>query len=296
MSAPAVSVVVPCYNGGRFLNQLLASLAAQTFRDFEIVIVDDGSGDEATIVKLSALPAGIKVVRQANAGLPAARNTGFRAAAGGFVLPLDCDDALAPTFLAETVAALRATPAEVAFVFTHMRATGALVGVFPRRFSRFDQLFLNKLPYCLLLRKTAWQQVGGYDETMRDGYEDWEFNIRLALAGFRGIEIARPLFTYYVSPDGMLMSRSARLHGRLWQDILRRHPQSYTWRNLRALRRRWREDGARFGYFTALMLVWSGRLLPARLVSALFYNGLKAAHWFRVQRGVLSAPQQASGH
>jgi GT2 family glycosyltransferase len=72
--------------------------------------------------------------------------------------------------------------------------------------NRFDQLFLNQLPYCMLIRKSAWQAAGGYDETMRDGSEDWEFNIRLSGAGFRGIELAKPLFVCSVRPDGMLLS------------------------------------------------------------------------------------------
>jgi glycosyltransferase involved in cell wall biosynthesis len=290
VTRPAVSVIVPCYNGGCFLDQMLASLEAQTFRDFETVIVDDGSTEPETIAMLSNLPAGIRVVRQENLGLAAARNTGFRDARADFVLPLDCDDALAPSFLTETVALLNAAPADVGFVFSDMRATGALGGILPRRFNRFDQLFLNRLPYCLLLRKSAWREVGGYDETMRDGYEDWEFNIRLTLAGYRGLGIDRPLFIYYVSPSGMLMSRSARLHGNLWRGILSRHHKAYHWRSLRRLRGRWQDPDTRFGLFSAMLLVRGGKLLPPRLVSAVFYQCLRLVHWLRVRRGILTGP------
>lgn len=289
MKQPAVSVIVPCYNGGRFLDQMLASLDAQTFRDFETVIVDDGSTDVETIQKLAALPSNIQIIRQENLGLAAARNAGFRQANADLVLPLDCDDALAPNFLADTVDLLGMAPSDVAFVFTDMQATGSLGGILPRHFSRFDQLFLNRLPYCLLLRKSAWEAVGGYDAEMRDGYEDWEFNIRLVLAGFRGIGISQPLFFYYVSPDGMLMSRSARLHGKLWRAILSRHRDSYNWRRLSSLRNNWRDQKTRFGLPAALLLVWGGKLLPARLVSAVFYRSLRLIHWLRVRRGILTS-------
>ena len=77
---PAVSVVVPCYNGARYIDGLLATLAAQTFRDFEIIIVDDGSNEE-TRAKLDTLDPSITVIRQRNQGPGAARNTGFRARA-----------------------------------------------------------------------------------------------------------------------------------------------------------------------------------------------------------------------
>ena len=92
---PSVSVIVPCYNGGRFLPQLLASLARQTFRDFEIIIVDDGSTDAATRQALDTLDPSVHVIRQANKGLSAARNAGIAAAAADLVLTLDCDDTAA---------------------------------------------------------------------------------------------------------------------------------------------------------------------------------------------------------
>ena len=294
MKQPAVSVIVPCYNGGRFIDQMLASLDAQTFRDFEIIIIDDGSNELDTIHKLGSLPADIKIVSQSNLGLAAARNTGFRQASANFVLPLDCDDALEPDFLKETVALLTAAPPEVAFVFTDMRTTGSFSGILPRYLSRFDQLFLNRLPYCLLLRKSAWQAVGGYDDMMRDGYEDWEFNIRLVVAGFRGLGIHRPLFLYYVSPHGMLMSRSARQHGNLWRAILSRHRDSYSWRSLRSLYRAWRDSKTRFGLVSAFLLVWGGKLLPVRLVSVMFYLALRQTHWLRLQRGILTSPGAVS--
>jgi glycosyltransferase involved in cell wall biosynthesis len=287
---PAVSIVVPCYNGGRFLDHVLASLDSQTFRDFETIIVDDGSTDADTAAKLQALPQSIKVVKQQNQGLAAARNTGFRVAAADFVLPLDCDDALAPSFLTEAVQILASAEPEVGFVFSDMQVSGALGGVLPRYLSRFDQLFLNRLPYSLLMRKSAWQSVGGYDTGMRDGYEDWEFNIRLVLAGWRGIRIARPLFIYHVSADGMLMSRSARLHGRLWRQIMKRHPDVYAVASLRRLYAAWHDANTRFSPWSGLALVWLGKIVPEWLIGALFFHALRATHWRRVRRGTLTSP------
>jgi glycosyltransferase involved in cell wall biosynthesis len=287
VTQPKISIVVPCYNAGRFLPALFASLAAQTFRDFEIVVVDDGSTDAATIAALDALPQDVRLVRQSNQGLAAARNSGFRAAVGKFMLPLDCDDALAPSFLQRAVPLLSNAPADVGFVFTDMRLIGALGGVLRRQFNRFNQLFHNRLPYCLLLRKSAWQNVDGYDASMRDGYEDWEFNIRLVLAGFKGVRIPEPLFVYYVSPDGMLMSRSARRHGQLWREILERHRSVYTWSNLRKLDHVWTDPGKRYSPFVGMLLVWGGWLLPRFIVSAIFFNSLQTLHRLRVRRGLI---------
>src|SRR3954464_6137947 len=107
MSAPELTIVVPCYNGGRLFDPMCAGLDRQTYRDFEIIIVDDGSTDADTKARLQNLPAGTSVIHQENNGLAAARNTGFKAARTEIVLPLDCDDVLEPAFLAEAMALLK---------------------------------------------------------------------------------------------------------------------------------------------------------------------------------------------
>jgi GT2 family glycosyltransferase len=285
VSEPAVSVIVPCYNGGRFLDDLCASLAAQTFRDFEAIVVNDGSTDEATLRKLASLEPPIHVVPQLNKRLPGARNMGFRAAKGEFLLPLDCDDRLDPSFLAETVAVLRKAPPDVGFAFAHVRLTGDMDGVMPRHFNRFDQLFLNQLPYCMLIRRAAWQTAGGYDEAMHAGMEDWEFNIRLLRAGFRGVEIAKPLLIYRVSRDGMLMSRTARQHGTVWRYIRSKHPDLY---RLPALIATWRSNRTVPGKVAPLKaagLLGLAKLLPESWFNRLFYRLLTATRARRVGRG-----------
>lgn len=291
MTTPAVSVVIPCFNGGRFLDNLLAGLAAQTFRDFEIVIVDDGSTEQGTRDKLAELERSVRVIRQENRGLPGARNTGFREARGEFVLPLDCDDNTEPTLLAETVAALRNAPESIGFVFTHMRLTGVTEGVLPRHFNQFDQLFHNRLPYCMLIRKSAWMAVGGYDEAMRDGYEDWEFNIRLTTAGFRGLEIAKPLFVYRVASEGMLLSKSARMHATLWRQIREKYPDLYS---LRGLRKAFRESYPGGGIGTLILVApvfGLTRTLPDAIVNQLLFYFLRVK---RHLRRVLALPRTAT--
>ncbi len=268
---PAVSVVVPCFNGGRFLDGLLTSLARQTFRDFDIIIVDDGSDDEATLHKLASLEDQVRVIHQANGGLSAARNTGIRASASRLVLPLDCDDMIEPPFLAEAVALMNAAPVDVAAVFSHMRlnATGAAVW---RNFNRFDLLFTNTMPSGLLFRKECWEAVGGYDESMRDGYEDWEFHLRLAHHGYRAIELPEPYYIYCIATDGMLLNRCSRLHGQLWRTIRRKHADLY---GLPAVLRLWWKSrdgtgsislGKGLGAYALAMVLpdtWFSRLIAA---------------------------------
>jgi glycosyltransferase involved in cell wall biosynthesis len=288
---PAVSIVVPCHNDGRFLDGLLASLRAQTFQDFEIVIVDDGSSDGPTLQKLKEIETDVRVVHQENRYLPGARNTGFREARAEFVLPLDCDDRLEPEFLAKSFAAICGAADDVGFVFTHMRLSGDRDDIFATYCNRFDQLFLNHMPYCMLVRRNAWQAVGGYDETMRDGLEDWEFNITLLSAGWRGIEVPEPLFIYAVRSDGMLLSKSARGQATIWRRIRCKHPELYrlsalisTWRQCRP---NWRST------MRAAILLATARILPEAWCNALFFQMNMIIRRLRAARHHTSSAQHA---
>ncbi len=268
---PAISVVVPCYNGARFIDQLMATLAAQTFRDFETIIVDDGSGEE-TRAKLDNLGPSIRVIHQANQGPGAARNTGIKAARAEIILALDCDDQLDPTYLEETVAVMQAAPPDVGFLFTHERLSGLRQGVEPRYFKLFDQLFINRVPSCLMIRKEAWRRTGGYDDAMREGYEDWEFTIAMAAAGFRCIEIPKPLFTYRVSNEGLLLRQSAKMHAELWGRIRRKHRDLY---RLPTLLRMWwetRHQSGELRLMRALALLTVAKLLPEHWFNALIHR------------------------
>jgi glycosyltransferase involved in cell wall biosynthesis len=295
VTMPAATVIVPCHNGGRFLEGLLASLTAQVFGDFEVIVVNDGSTEEATICQLARLPSSIRVVHQENRYLPGARNAGFRHARAELVLPLDCDDRLAPCFLAETIEIMRQASPEVGFVFTHLQLTGALEGVVPRHFNAFDQLFLNQLPYAMLIRRSAWERVGGYDESMRDGFEDWEFAIRLARAGYRGIELGKPLLTYRVCPNGLLMRRSARMYASLWRHIRGNHRELYRPKALFALWRSTRKSRHRVSLPVACGLLLFARLVPDAWFNVVFYRAMLADRARQVARGALRPGVPDSG-
>src|SRR5438034_340060 len=103
MTAVRISVIVPLYNKAPYIRRCLDSILAQTFRDFEIIVVDDGSTDEGANIVRDYIKKGIRLMEQANAGPGAARNRGTAAAAGDLVAWLDADDAWEPEYLAESV-------------------------------------------------------------------------------------------------------------------------------------------------------------------------------------------------
>src|SRR5262249_28675757 len=121
---PAVSVIIPCYNLGAYLDEAVESVLAQTCRDFEIIVVDDGSTEPQTRAVVDAYDRpGTRVIRAEHAGLAAARNTGIATARGNYLCALDADDRLDPTFLEKTARVLDADPS-VTFVSSWLRAFG----------------------------------------------------------------------------------------------------------------------------------------------------------------------------
>ena len=126
---PIVSVVIPCYNHGAYLQETLASVAAQTLDDHEIIIVNDGSTDPDTLNFLNHLDnSKTRVITTANRGVSAARNRAIGEALGDYILPLDADDKIAPDYLEKAVAILDKQP-EVAIVYCDQMMFGEREGL-----------------------------------------------------------------------------------------------------------------------------------------------------------------------
>ena len=208
-SAPLLSVIIPCYKQAHFLTEAIESVVAQTFSDWEIIIVNDGSPDNTSEVarQLIAKYPGkeIRLLEKPNGGLPGARNAGIRASQGKYLLPLDADDKIKPTLLAKLVPILDKQP-KVGFAYTHIQHFGALQTEFP--LPDFDRATLvnkdNIACVCALVRRSAWAQVGGYNEAMREGYEDWDFWVGCVEQGWDGYCLHEPLFLYRKSGQTML--------------------------------------------------------------------------------------------
>ena len=228
MPSPLVSVVIPCYNPARFLEEAVASVRAQSHRPIEIILVDDGTSQAEALKLLDSLARGVdRFVRQGNQGLAAARNTGFQAAAGEFVLPLDADDRLAPSFINECLAAFEAHP-EAAFVYPDYRVFGNTA--YTERLGDYNLFRLldgNSLIYASLIRRADWELAGGYDASLRLGYEDWDFWLRLAERGRFGHHLPRVLFEYR-KHGRSLLTLAREHHEEIVEKIKGSHPDLYS--------------------------------------------------------------------
>jgi len=267
-----VSVVIPCYNSGATLAKTIASVQSQTWAHIELIVVDDGSSDEHTVKLLNALR-GVRLIRQRNSGLPAARNAGFLNANGTYFLPLDADDWIEPDTIERLLLGLK-SDANTHFAYSYIQLEGEARGILKKSYNFFEQLFLNQIPYCILMPRSVWEAVGGYDESMRHGYEDWEFNIRLGASGYFGHVVQYPHLHYRVASSGMLMSKSNQIHCLLWLEIQGRHKNVFYFRNLIRLWKVWRPKTSKYPLLLYFFWFFLCRALPISLSSRLF-------RWYR---------------
>jgi GT2 family glycosyltransferase len=210
MTAPRISVLMPCFNQGAFIGEAIQSVLDQTLPDAEIIVVDDGSTDADTIARLRDLRTpGTTVLRTGNRGLPAARNFAAQHAAGALFCALDADDRLAPAWFERAVGMLEAQP-ELSFVSHWLQAFGDETWTWTPASCELPALLArNSVNGAALVRREAFEAVGGYDESMREGCEDWDFWLRLVERGFRGAIVPEVMFHYRRSPSSMSRTMTA---------------------------------------------------------------------------------------
>jgi hypothetical protein len=206
-----VSIIVPCYKQAHFLKESLQSVINQTYHHWECIIVNDGSPDNTKEIasQWSDKDERFKYVQKKNGGLSSARNEGIAASKGIFILPLDADDILHPDFLQETVPAL-INNLDIGIVACHsVFFKGTIANLVlthvPKGNSYIYLLYVNQLLATSLYRKECWSQVGGYDETMKDGFEDWDFWLSVTKGGWDYEVIPQPLFYYRKANHSMLV-------------------------------------------------------------------------------------------
>jgi glycosyltransferase involved in cell wall biosynthesis len=205
--AGRVSIVIPCFNAGECLKEAVQSALEQTHDDIEIIIVDDGSSEERTleILATSKWPK-TTVLRQANGGPSVARNRGVTAATGEYILPLDADDRIHSSYAAKAVAALKGH-ANVGIVYCKAQKFGVEEGVWKLPPYTLNELVIDNVIFCTgLYRKSDWSLVGGYNESLRHGMEDYEFWIKLVHLGRDVHQLDELLFFYRVQKNSRTTS------------------------------------------------------------------------------------------
>ena len=213
-------MVVTAFDQGALVADAVGSVLRQTRAPEAVIVVDDGSTDAESVEVLERLSRDprVRLLRQANRGVSAARNAGIAMADTDLVAVLDGDDRIAPMFLERMVAVLEGDPGAVA-ASSWLRAFGVIDAVVrPGGGAAVDFLHRNACPATAVVRRDAWRACGGYDEDLRSGFEDWDFFLSLVGDGGHVAVVPEPLIEYRTAPASAnvrSMDSRLELYGRL---------------------------------------------------------------------------------
>ncbi|MCC8358515.1 glycosyltransferase family 2 protein [Salinimicrobium sediminilitoris] len=206
---PKLSVIIPCFNSEKTLEETLNSVLNQRHQNWEALIINDGSNDgtEAIASVWIEKDKRIKYFSKENEGLGKSRNFGISNAAGEYILPLDSDNLVVEDFAEKAVAFLDSHH-EVGVVHGHAEYFGEKTGIWAIDEFNLEKILVgNYIDACAIYRKELWEKVGGYDENMPyQGHEDWDFWIALGIQNVRFYHLNQITFRYCVCGGSMINS------------------------------------------------------------------------------------------
>jgi glycosyltransferase involved in cell wall biosynthesis len=227
---PLVSVVVPCFNHGRFLPECIDAIVAQDYEAIEVIIVDDASTDPTTTRVLAdiTLRDRVKVIHQPqNAGPSAARNRAIEEAMGRYILPVDADNILLPGAVASLVEQIQAAGEQVGFVYPNCQYFGTRDDYYqPPLFNLALLVTGNYCDTCSLIDREVFDSGFSYAEDIKLGHEDWDFVLTLAANGIYG-EPARSKTLLYRKHGFTRSDAVEYASSSFHEEIPNRHPELF---------------------------------------------------------------------
>jgi len=222
-----VSAIIPCHNYGQYLDFTVDSILTQTYSDIEIIVVNDGSTDEATIDKLRRYnKPHTRVIHQPQGYPSAARNNGFRHAMGEYLLVIDADDLLERTFIEKAVHVLKMNK-DVGAVSSYVLHFGFKEHLWRPAGGGIDNFkHTINCGSAALIRRQAWLDAGGYNEKFIENYEDWNFWIDITKRGWSITILPEALF-YYRSKERSRVNDLRNTHDMLYARIRKMHPDVF---------------------------------------------------------------------
>ena len=206
---PILSIIIPCYNSQRTLEETLKSVRDQKFENWEAIIVNDGSTDNTENIALGWVTKDkrFRYYSKPNEGLGRTRNFGIERAIGEYILPLDSDN-LIEKDAAEIAIKILDKRKNVGVVYGHAELFGEKDGIWKMAKFDLEQLFVqNYIDACAFYRKSLWKEVKGYDEKMPyQGTEDWELWLAFGIRGVKFFRLNRIVFKYRISENSMIQS------------------------------------------------------------------------------------------
>ncbi len=265
---PLVSVILPVYNGGRFISSCLTSVLSQSWRHLEVIVVDDGSTDNTSSIvnTFAELDSRVRLLQQPNGGVAKARNRAIGEATGEFIAPIDADDLWAPDKIKKQVMRMTETGDQTGLVYSWWVWLDESASIIDRSplwrlegdvFTKLLEINFVGSASVPLFRRTCVQEVGGYDETLltrhAQGCEDWDLAIRIA-ERHRVAVVAEVLLGYRRLPGSMSSATDTmwRSHLLVTERLKRVRPDLKPGL--------FRTSSAHFAMYLAGLSFWSGNI------------------------------------
>lgn len=196
-----VSIIMPCYNDGAYIEEAIASVYAQTYEDIELIIIDDGSDDEHTLEVLNRISnANTKILKTHRLRPAGARNTGIAQASGKYILPVDSDDIIKPDYVEKAVRILEENK-KIGVVYCYAELFGEKSGRWDLPDYSLEKMLLDNVVFVTaLFYKEDWEKVGGFNTNMHHGMEDYDFWLSILEIGREIHQIPEILFHYRIKP------------------------------------------------------------------------------------------------
>lgn len=227
---PLVSVIIPCFNHGKYIEETLQSIDnAKDKYPVEIIIVNDGSTDNYTLQIFKKLEEqGYFVLHQENQGLPFARNNGIKIAKGKYILPVDSDDKIKYPYLNAAITILEKDP-NIDIVYGDVEYFGNRTGVKKNKpIDKKHMLFSNHVGACAVYRKKIWESVGGYSINLPERtLEDWNFWLRCINNNMNFYYLNETCFQYRILDSSMLRTTSNKMANNIFAYNVASFPEMY---------------------------------------------------------------------
>jgi glycosyltransferase involved in cell wall biosynthesis len=225
---PLVSIVIACYNDAQYIEQAVQSALSQTYSNIEVIVVDDGSNAETKRVLKKTEPRITKLITQENQGQSTARNVGIQQAKGDYILVLDSDDFFEPLFCEKAIAVfLKSNDVKIVTCNANLLYEDGSVNVYtPQGGTIKNFIHYNEALASSLFKKEDWNSCGGYDESMKQGFEDWEFFIRILKTG-GSAEVIQGFFYNYRKRSNTTTAKANKIKYELLNYIYFKHRELY---------------------------------------------------------------------
>ena len=228
MNKKVVSIIIPCFNQGEYLEECLSSVFASSYKEVEVIVVNDGSTDDTKYL-MDELEQKItfKSIHQGNQGLAASRNVGIRASQGEFILPLDSDDKIGVTYIENALKVLLAKN-EIGIVYCNAELFGEQSGKWNLPYFSLEKMLTENLIFnCAVFRRSDYDKTNGYNSNMKEGWEDWDFWLSLIELNLKVHRLDEVGFYYRIRKNSMVRSLNAEKNRRLRKQIFENHIKLY---------------------------------------------------------------------